>query len=977
MTDRSIFVRLGAIATGLRQELRGAAADARKTAAEVEAAGKRADAALIGTAKKVPLVQRALAGVRAASTAVAAGVKVSRAEIDQLANSGMLVGTLMTAGFLIAQKRVSDFDQAMSHVAATGDDARANLGALREAAVQAGADTAFSAREAAEGVEALAKAGVSAQDSLSGGLTGSLSLAAASNLTVAESAEVAATALIQFGLAGSQMSHVADLLAAGAGKAQGEVSDLALALKYVGPVASGMNVSIEETVGALAAFASQGILADQAGTSLRGVLAALTSPSKAAQDEIKRLGITLYDGEGRFLGLANMAGQLQKAYSGVSDQAKDASLGILFGNQQVTAARVLFDQGAAGIQGWTEKVNDAGYAAEAARVRMDNLAGDIERLGGSIDSVLIQSGSGANQTLRDLVQGAESAVDAIGQLPPGVMSVVTSLAGAGGLGILGVSALGKLVVGINDARIAMAGLNIATKTAGITAGVLGAVITVGVLAFGNWAAEAARARDMADEFLNTLEKGGNTTAATLDTINTKLTENTAWWDGEARTLAEIGTALGLSTRDMVQYIAGAPEAIAKTNAALDAYVEAQIAAGESGFAAADGADLFRTGLNGVAGPLRDATKKAIDKAKADREAGAAANSNASAQKTINSYLTGQTDALGNATVSLDEYTASLWNAADAALKLSGSDIGFWQAVHDANKGIRDERHKGKGVDTKTQAGRDNQRDLDQIVASGKARVDNLVAEKGAGKEAAAAMQELRDAYIKARAAATGSREEAEAFADELKLLPDNVVPKIEPTLDETAQRKWDKWNPPEKNPKITPELTTSTLYVRVVRGKSGQGGGGRSDLDKDNADGNLFVRSALGMFAVQRFADGGFASIGAQQPQIRPYAGPRGLTWGEEGSGPWEAFVSGHPAKITRSRQITSEVASRLGGVASFADGGIRTYRDAVAAAPFSGPSAGAIAGALADVLQARGISMLTIAEGVTGIQNRAYERSR
>jgi TP901 family phage tail tape measure protein len=288
----------------------------------------------------------------------------------------------MVAGVAVAAKRYADFDQALSHVAATGTDARMNLGALRETAIQMGADTVFSATEAAQGIEAMEKAGLSAKDILGGGLKGSLDLAAAGTLEVGQAAEIAATALVQFGLSGSDMSHVADLLAAGAGKAQGEVSDLAMAFKYVGPIASAMNISIEETVGTLAAFASQGILADQAGTSLRGVLAALTSPSKQAQAEIERLHVTLYDGNGKFLGMTNLAGQLAAAYDGTGESAKkatdaekDMSLGILFGNQQVTAARVLLDQGAKGIEDWTKKVDEAGYASSAAATRMDNLKG--------------------------------------------------------------------------------------------------------------------------------------------------------------------------------------------------------------------------------------------------------------------------------------------------------------------------------------------------------------------------------------------------------------------------------------------------------------------------------------------------------------------------------------------------------------------------------------------------------------------------
>ena len=68
---------------------------------------------------------------------------------------------------------------------------------------------------------------------------------------------------------------------------------------------------------------------------------------------------------------------------------------LIFGSDAVRAANVLYEQGTAGIKKWTEKVNDAGYAAETAAMKQDNLAGDIEKLAGSIDSVFLKSGSGA------------------------------------------------------------------------------------------------------------------------------------------------------------------------------------------------------------------------------------------------------------------------------------------------------------------------------------------------------------------------------------------------------------------------------------------------------------------------------------------------------------------------------------------------------------------------------------------------------
>jgi TP901 family phage tail tape measure protein len=129
------------------------------------------------------------------------------------------------------------------------------------------------------GIEALAKAGVSTTDILGGGLTGALSLAAAGNQSVGDAAETAASAMTQFKLSGKDIPHIADLLAAGAGKAQGEVSDLAMALNQTGLVASQTGLSINETTAGLAAFASAGLIGSDAGTSFKTMLLRLTPTS--------------------------------------------------------------------------------------------------------------------------------------------------------------------------------------------------------------------------------------------------------------------------------------------------------------------------------------------------------------------------------------------------------------------------------------------------------------------------------------------------------------------------------------------------------------------------------------------------------------------------------------------------------------------------------------------------------------------------
>jgi hypothetical protein len=214
-------------------------------------------------------------------------------------------------------------------------------------------------------------------------------------------------------------------------------------------VASQFGLSLEDTTGTLAAFASAGLIGSDSGTSLKTMLLKLAAPSKEAAGMMSDLGIAAYDSNGAFVGVTNLAGQLHDKLGGLTQAQRDATLATIFGTDAIRGANVLYEQGAQGIGDWITKVNDAGYAAETARIKQDNLAGDVEKLGGSFDTVLIQSGSGANEVLRGLVQGAEDFVDAIGKVPAPVMNATLGVAGiTGGALLLGgalISTLPKLV----------------------------------------------------------------------------------------------------------------------------------------------------------------------------------------------------------------------------------------------------------------------------------------------------------------------------------------------------------------------------------------------------------------------------------------------------------------------------------------------------------------------------------------------------
>ena len=381
------------------------------------------------------------AGLKAVSdeAAYAAEHADKAAEAWQAAGkTSLAVGAGLVAGVGLAVKSYADFDKQMSSVDAATHETADNMALLRQAAIDAGADTAFSATEAAQGIEEMAKAGVKTSDILGGGLKGTLALAAAGALDVGQASEIASSAMTQFGLKGKDLPHIADLLAAGAGKAQGSVQDMGLALSYAGVPAAGLGISIEQTTGTLALFAKSGIVGEKAGTALRAMLVSMVKPSGETQKAMDGLGISFSNNEGKFIGLDGAASVLQDKLGGLDEMTRNATLAQIFGNEALGAAQTLYKGGAKGVKEMTAAVDDYGYAADTARRMQDNLTGDLEKLGGSFDTVLIQSGSDANKVLRGLVQGLEGAVDTVGQLPAPLLSAGLGLtAVAGGAALLG------------------------------------------------------------------------------------------------------------------------------------------------------------------------------------------------------------------------------------------------------------------------------------------------------------------------------------------------------------------------------------------------------------------------------------------------------------------------------------------------------------------------------------------------------------
>lgn len=354
---------------------------------------------------------------------VAGGAKKAGASVTSALGSGAktVVSDLGTAAGvtavaiggigLAAVKTSTDFNAAMSGVGAVANASAEDLEKLRDSALKAGADTVFSASQAAEAQAELVKAGVSVSDTLGGALTGSLSLAAAGQLELADAATISAQAMNIFGLGGADVSHIADVLAAGANKSAADVGQLGDALRQGGLIAKQTGLSMEETVGVLSLFADNALIGSDAGTSLKTMLQRLVPQSDEAAEAMKEMGLQFFDAQGAFVGIDEVAAQLQTSLAGLSDEQRQNALTTLFGSDAVRGASILMEGGKAAVDEYTAAVNDMGAAQRMAAAQTDNLKGDIEAFSGAVETSLINIGDLADSSLREITQAGTGLVN--------------------------------------------------------------------------------------------------------------------------------------------------------------------------------------------------------------------------------------------------------------------------------------------------------------------------------------------------------------------------------------------------------------------------------------------------------------------------------------------------------------------------------------------------------------------------------------
>lgn len=304
----------------------------------------------------------------------------------------MLIGmgvAAVGAGLVVATKQYADFDAALHGAGAAFSDVDSSAADFEERLHEIGlsaravaAATEFDAKQTADAMATLARAGVDSSNAIAL-LPGVADLATAACVEMNEAVGMAVGGLNVMGMMSDNpeilaqnMKHLSDVMAYTADSANMSLTDVSEAITAGGAFFKTANNDLNMFSASLTALANNSIVGAEAGTHLRNIMTNLSAPTDSAAAALKSMGIATTDSSGNLLSLSDIVGQFNKAMVGMGDAERNANLYAIFGKQNIAAFNALLNTGADALEGYAataaNSMNAAMQKAEALRGSLIN-----------------------------------------------------------------------------------------------------------------------------------------------------------------------------------------------------------------------------------------------------------------------------------------------------------------------------------------------------------------------------------------------------------------------------------------------------------------------------------------------------------------------------------------------------------------------------------------------------------------------------
>lgn len=334
--------------------------------------------------------------------------------------------SLIGASFGVAESVNSfqDFESMMSQVKAISGATGQAFDDLTAKAQEMGATTKFTATESAEAFNYMAMAGWKPQQMIDG-ISGIMSLAAASGEDLGTTSDIVTDAITAFGLTAGDAGHFADVLAQASANANTDVSMLGESFKYVAPVAGAMKYSIEDTSLALGLMASANVKGSMSGTALKTSIANMVKPTNDMAEAMDKYGISITDGEGNLKSLKGVIDNVRGSLGGLSRDEQTAVASTIFGKEAMAGMLAIVNASEEDYNKLSNAIYNANDAAEGmADTMLDNLKGSFTLMQSAIEGTENAFGKRLSPYLRGIAGGITDMMPEITDGINAVMDVV-------------------------------------------------------------------------------------------------------------------------------------------------------------------------------------------------------------------------------------------------------------------------------------------------------------------------------------------------------------------------------------------------------------------------------------------------------------------------------------------------------------------------------------------------------------------------
>jgi TP901 family phage tail tape measure protein len=316
------------------------------------------------------------------------------------------------------------FESGMLRVQAMAGASAKDTEMLGEKAKEMGAKTKFSAVEASDAFYYMASAGWKTNDMM-GAIEGTMNLAAASGEDLALTTDIVTTAIGAFNLKTTEASRIADLLANTARNSKTNVAILGESFKYVAPIAGSVGYKIEDVATALGLMSQAGIVASQAGTTLRSAMVNLAKPTVQGSKYIKDLGIHVANSKGQMLPFADVMVQLRTKFKGLNQVQKEQAAAAIFGKTAMAGMLKIISASDADFNKITKATNNyTGAAKEMADIQMTGLSGQITVLKSMMEGAAIKIGNLLLPYVKQLVKFLQTLTGRFSKLSPTIQRII-------------------------------------------------------------------------------------------------------------------------------------------------------------------------------------------------------------------------------------------------------------------------------------------------------------------------------------------------------------------------------------------------------------------------------------------------------------------------------------------------------------------------------------------------------------------------